>query len=350
MNCLLDFPALLQTYIGCVAPVTKLISTIREIVTIPEQLAIYKETYITCDNIKPKNNRYVVTTSKKEPSTASIIITHQTVFLFDITGSMQSIIDSVKQEIVPVMKRLEEEAVKAVSETISDSNSFVLNFEIAVVGYRDFCDNKHFETHDFTSKIQEIEEFLKSLEANGGGDEPEDVKGAFVHALFGISDKANILSWKTDTASKSIYLITDAPAHGLLFHSSSKLGDNYYNDSDDEWKIILSNMKLNEIMFNIIKINRNTTKMCNTFQNMCKIQEIKYIEIDISQQISDSSYRQKFYGDRIHDKYEERDECTLKGTVEMCMSSIYRMTSTGYAHRSSSRISKLSETTIDTEK
>lgn len=310
----------------CVIPTT------REVVLIPEQLAIYRGTYVDSDNTQPKSNRYVVTTSAQESVTNESVITHQTVFLFDITGSMQSVINSVKQEIVPVMNRLKEEAIKAVNETVSNSNTFILNFEIAVVGYRDFCDQKHFETHNFTSEISEIEEFLKSLEAVGGGDEPEDVKGAFVHALFGISDKATKLSWKTDTASKSVYLITDAPAHGFAFHSSTVIGDNHSNDNEKEWETILLNMKLNEIMFNIIKINDKTTKMCDKFRSMCGIAELQYMEIDISQQIS-HSYRSRAFAPGRDDIHGPHEEHTLTGDVEACMSSMYRMTSAGYAHR-----------------
>lgn len=308
-----------------------------EVITIPEQFAVYKKIYVDSAISKQKINKFISSNTSlninEQVEPVPQVITHQTVFLFDITGSMQSVIDSVKKEIVPVMQRLKDAAIQAVSETAGDNNRFVLNFEIAVVGYRDFTDSTHFNTHDFTSEIPEIEEFLKSLNAEGGGDEPEDVKGAFIHALFGISDKAKKLQWKTDTASKSIYMITDAPAHGASFHSLSVAGDYYLHDSEDEWKTILEEMKSNEIMFNIIKINGKTTKMCDKFRSMCEIAEMSYIEIDIQQQISHSY---SSHGSLERMSIDIGCPPMLTGDVETSMTSMYRMTSAGYATRTTS--------------
>lgn len=305
-----------------------------EVVTIPEEITVYRRTYIDASGAKPKKNRFERSINVQTISENATVITHQTVFALDITGSMQSVIDSVKKEIVPVMQRLKDEATKAVAEIPNDDGQvFVLNFEVSVIGYRDFTDPKHFESHDFTSEISEIEEFLKTLKADGGGDEPEDVKGAFVHALFGVSNKAVKLSWKDDTASKSIFLITDAPAHGHKFHSLSSLGDNYATDNEDEWNMILNEMKTRQIAFNIIKINSKTTQMCGKFKNMCEIVELPYMEIDISQQITATSER--CYG--APRRADMREMSTLGGDVEAYMSSGYRMTSAGYATHSRAR-------------
>ena len=165
-----------------------------------------------------KQNFFLTSNQKIDQNDDKLIINHQVVFLFDITGSMKSIINSVKAEIVPVIKRLKENATIEVTKMMN-SNLFVINFYVSVIGYRDFSDDRHFETFDFTVDIREIEDFLGTLEAMGGGDQPEDVKGAFIHALFRISDISKKLSWKDDVASKSIYLITDAPAHGKNFNN-----------------------------------------------------------------------------------------------------------------------------------
>jgi hypothetical protein len=221
----------------------------------------------------------------------------------------------------------------AVNEITEEGQTFALNFEVSIVGYRDFEDETHFETHDFTSEIPEIETFLGTLRAKGGGDQPEDVKGAFIHALFGVSEKAKKLSWKNDTASKTIYLITDAPAHGAFFHDSGAGGDHYFRDNHSEWDALLKELKDQQISFSIIKINNNTTKMCDKFRDMCSIAEVLYNEIDISQQITHA----------VHHPSDEL-ECacsgmpmehsalpTLSGKVESYMTSMYRMTSAGYA-------------------
>lgn len=335
---------------------TEHIKTPNEVVTIPEEITVYRRSYIDSSEKKHKSNKFtrsvqptVVSESVEVTNIADdkeiVIITHQTTFVLDITGSMQPIIDSVKNEIVPVTKRLKDEASRAVELLPNDgTQSFILNFEVAVIGYRDFMDNVHFETHDFTSNISEIEKFLKTLRAIGGDDESEDIKGAFVHALYGVSDISQKLSWKTDTASKSIFLITDAPAHGFNFHSSGIIGDHFSNDSEDEWKMILSEMMSNQISFNIIKINGSTTKMCEKFKSLCELVELSYTEIDISQQIEEVSRSIRdtmgsFHGmgDLLGMPSSPRMPCsgrevsTLEGHTEEVLSSMYRMTSAGYA-------------------
>lgn len=320
--------------------VCEVFASSNETVTIPEEIMVYRQTYIDTSVSKPKKNRFERSVIAQAIPENATVITHQTVFLLDITGSMQSVIDSVKKEIVPVMQRLKDEATRAVSEIPNnDGQVFVLNFEVSVIGYRDFCDSKHFETYDFTSEIPEIEEFLKTLRADGGNDEPEDVKGAFVHALFGVSDKAMKLSWKTDTASKSVFLITDAPAHGNEFHSLASIGDNHSRDSADEWRMILNEMKKYNIAFNVIKINAKTTQMCGKFKSMCEIVELPYMEIDISQQITPIAERA--FGAHPHAM---REMSTLGGEVEAYMSTGYRMTSAGYA--SSSRAREHTDATV----
>ena len=318
--------------------VTSSSSASAENVTIPEELTMYRRTYIDSGKFKHKHNKFTKSASPIFPENVTVI-THQTVFLLDITGSMQNIINSVKKEIVPVMKRLKEEAEKTVEALPTNGETkFVLHFEVSIIGYRDFMDCDHFETHDFTSEISEIETFLAGLIARGGDDEPEDVKGSFIHALFGISDVTQKLSWKTDTASKSIFLITDAPAHGQSFHTTGMLGDRFLEDSEDEWQIILSEMKTNQISFNIIKINQKTTKMCEKFNALCRTSELQYTEIDISQQIEENSrsFGECRIGVMDDMRRGSREISTLEGHAETVLTSMYRMTSAGYATSRSS--------------
>jgi hypothetical protein len=338
------------------------VSSAKEVVLIPEEITVYRRSYIDSSEKKHKSNKFTrgmqISIPQVEISESVelvgdsvdkeiITITHQTTFALDLTGSMQSIIDSVKNEIVPVTKRLKEEASKAVESLPNDGTQvFVLNFEVAVIGYRDFLDSVHFETHDFTSEISEIEEFLKTLRAMGGDDEPEDVKGAFIHALYGVSDISQKLSWKTDTASKSIFLITDAPAHGLYFHLSGPIGDHFSNDSEDEWQTILSEMKSNQISFNVIKINKKTSKMCEKFRSLCEFAELPYTEIDISQQIEEVARPFGLESKGRARGGSTRAVSTLGGHTEAVLSSIYRMTSTGYATSRASSHTPREETIV----
>jgi hypothetical protein len=214
-----------------------------------------------------------------------IKVSHQLCFVLDITGSMQTLIDSVKHEIVPMIDMLRNDAEFAIA-SLPDSENYILDFQVALVGYRDFDDMKQFEVHDFTSDIEKIKTFLSTLVADGGNDAAEDVKGAFIHTLFGLDDDySHRLSWKTETASKSVYLITDAPAHGRKFHTQGVIGDNYLDDSETEWIYILRQLKKEVILFNIIKINQSISEMCREFEYLCRIEEVKYNVLDISQNI-----------------------------------------------------------------
>lgn len=54
-----------------------------------------------------------------------------------------------------------------------------------MVAYRDHCDVKRIESFPFISKdYGYIETFIGSLNASGGGDEPEDLAGALEAALY----------------------------------------------------------------------------------------------------------------------------------------------------------------------
>lgn len=79
-----------------------------------------------------------------------------------------------------------------------------------MVGYRDFCDGANqFEVLDFVSSVSEFKAFVDAIVAKGGGDAPEDMAGAIW--------KANRLSWSYP--ARGLFLIADAPCHGLEYHS-----------------------------------------------------------------------------------------------------------------------------------
>ena len=119
-------------------------------------------------------------------------------FVIDATGSMSH-------------------AIKAAHEKAEDL-SFVLQgqnrdalFSFGCVCYRDPVDeptDKH-ELFDFEPEIETLADFLSHVEADGGGDVPEDYVGALSLAF-------EHLSWRPD-AKKAIIWIADAPAHGKLF-------------------------------------------------------------------------------------------------------------------------------------
>lgn len=52
-----------------------------------------------------------------------------------------------------------------------------LKVRVTFVGYRDHCDSKRFEIKPFTEDLDDMKKFISKVEADGGGDEPEDVVG-----------------------------------------------------------------------------------------------------------------------------------------------------------------------------
>ena len=123
-----------------------------------------------------------------------------------------------------------------------------------MVGYRDYaCDSdddyddnghpvKHFEILPLTKHVEEAESFLSKLRANGGADICEDVIGALSKALQ--------LDWQATT--RIIYLVCDAPPHGIRFRGAECLDCGNYDfhpDDPQQWRatddLMTESMKLN---------------------------------------------------------------------------------------------------------
>jgi von Willebrand factor type A domain len=123
-------------------------------------------------------------------------------FVIDATGSMAPHIASVKSSIRSIVAKIK--------KTNPD-----LTLRLAAVAYRDLSDGKErSESLGFVPSVGEFEEFLQTVKAKGGGDEPEDM-------ALGIQI-ANGLAWKNRT--RVVFVIADAPCHGREFHN---LEDNY---------------------------------------------------------------------------------------------------------------------------
>jgi hypothetical protein len=92
-------------------------------------------------------------------------------FLIDTTSSMSGHINAAKQQVKSIVK---------------DIN---LNFlgqaevRIAVVGYKDHQNTPNIQFLDFTTAVDEVQRFIDSLRASGGGDTPEDMLGGIRRAL-----------------------------------------------------------------------------------------------------------------------------------------------------------------------
>ena len=131
-------------------------------------------------------------------------------FIMDITGSMGMWLGEAKNNITTII------------EEITDSNPCA-NIRISFVGYRDYVEvskpEGQYVSIDFTPNIHEVEEFISNIDAYGGGDEPEDIAGAFKLALE--------MNWQSK--AKYAVLVCDAPCHGSKYHNvvydKYKMGD-----------------------------------------------------------------------------------------------------------------------------
>ena len=215
---------------------------------------------------KDKKNVFHSTDVKLETSKDAII--HKVAFLMDATGSMSSYIEGTKEEIHKFVNKMKEESFKT-------AEGFPMRFEVGVIAYRDFSDREHFETLNFTDNIDLVAEFLTNVHANGGGDSPEDVKGSFVHALFGVDDVSQKLSWdeSEDCASKTLIWLADAPAHGY----TNNLGDDYPDNNQNEWGFLFDEMKRMDVDMYIAKIKEDT--------KFAEERGIKLETVDISQSV-----------------------------------------------------------------
>ncbi|KAF5836649.1 kinase-like domain-containing protein [Dunaliella salina] len=115
-------------------------------------------------------------------------------FIVDITGSMDSWIAAVKDQVTAMamdwQKRLN------------------TSMRAAFVGYRDY--GEKLDWCDFTSDMRGFKDWVGKLRADGGGDAAEDV--------FSGLEQAAKLSWTKGDGAKLVFIIADAPCHGLSFH------------------------------------------------------------------------------------------------------------------------------------
>ncbi len=117
-------------------------------------------------------------------------------FILDTTGSMGEEIERLKNTL----------------QIINDNLMALVPrpaIRFGLVLYRDRDDDYVTKRIPFTSDLQKIQEVLKKVRAEGGGDTPEDLQAALKVAL-------QDMAWRPD-AIRLCYVITDAPAH-LDYH------------------------------------------------------------------------------------------------------------------------------------
>ncbi len=92
-------------------------------------------------------------------------------------------------------------------------NFYLINSQVRVafVGYRDFADRRdRIVSINLTEDTSAVMDFMDEIEANGGGDECEDV--------FGGLERVLTLDWKFPT--RILIHVGDSPQHGSRYNMS----------------------------------------------------------------------------------------------------------------------------------
>lgn len=116
------------------------------------------------------------------------------VFVLDTTGSMGGLIQTAKEKIWSIASTLA-------------SGQPAPEIRMGLVAYRDRGDDYVTRVLDLSPDLDRVHTTLAGLQAEGGGDGPEDVNQA-------LQDAVHRVSWNQGpTAYKVIFLVGDAPPH-----------------------------------------------------------------------------------------------------------------------------------------
>lgn len=167
-------------------------------------------------------------------------------FVLDCTASMEPWIHVAKTKIGEII------------DTVSDDHPHE-TIEVGLVAYRDYGDLMRFRTVDFTTP-EVVMNALRNVRAEGGDDEAEDV----ANALY----RMTRLTWE-DSDICMVFHITDAPAHGRLFHTSC-VSDRFPQGDPDGRDPRDSISEISDLGFHytFIKITSSTDTMIDVFHNV----------------------------------------------------------------------------------
>ena len=168
-------------------------------------------------------------------------------FIIDLTHSINTYLGEIKSNFINMINKI-------------NKNCPTASIYSGFVGYRDFSElylDQVYIDIDFEEDYQKINEKIKYLDSEGGGDTCEDLAGAFDLAL------------KKDWKGKSRFAIlaTDAPCHGTEYHSPD-VEDNF-PDGDPEKRDIKEKVKefaSKNISLFCAKFNDITDMMYNIFK------------------------------------------------------------------------------------
>ena len=172
-------------------------------------------------------------------------------FIMDITNSMDIYLDEVKEKFFSIIDTIRKECAG-------------VEIFLGFIGYRDFSDLDFGEKYinlELTDELENILKNIKDINAEGGGDIPEDLCGALE---FGKSKQ-----WKG--RSRFAILVTDSPCHGRKYYDETAENYDNYPDGDKLNRNIEDYVKYfaeNEISVFCLRINQSTDKMFKIFKDV----------------------------------------------------------------------------------
>lgn len=114
-------------------------------------------------------------------------------FVVDATGSMGDEIEFLKSDLYDVLNHLKDSLPHS-------------KFKYSSVFYKDREDPDYITTLPATDKINTMIDFIQAQYAGGGGDFPEAVEEGLDAAIHNVE-------WSTESSTKLLFLILDAPPH-----------------------------------------------------------------------------------------------------------------------------------------
>jgi hypothetical protein len=206
-------------------------------------------------------------------------------FIIDATASMSSYIEGSKESI----KTIIEDAQKSLKEMQKDEDSL----QFAVVAYRDHPpqDSTYVTKVSNFNNASNTLDFLKGIDAQGGGDQAEAVMDGLYDALYNVEWRAN--------SEKFVFLILDSPPHGKRFNCSSDGFPDGCPCGHSEMTL-LPKMREMKIDFTILKVTDQVNTMIELFS--------QFVNVDVFQ----PSFIKKGNVNRHSSSYTEEIKTSMK--------------------------------------
>ena len=205
----------------------------------------------------------------------------------DVTGSMGKYLNASRDTVSEAFDTL---------HTLYPECEFYLSF----VGYRDYGDSERFNVAPLTKDIKSVRQYISDVVPEGGDDTAEDVAGAL--------EQISQLDWKGQV--KTVFFVTDAPAHGTDYHPITT-GDRYPR-GDPDGRIPTKQMAAlasRGIDFTIFRVTPEIDKMIEQFDVAYKHDSATglFTVLDVEKQLH--SVR-KEYDDEMMDRCcDDMDRC-----------------------------------------